>query len=175
MNKIAVRILLSAISLTLISAFDGKTFASEPVRRTELPSDSIVNDISLDSVRGGFDLGSGFNVSFGIERAVYVNGALVTSTGFYLKDLTALNFSAPLLTITAKDSLYTSSLAIKDSMSVSALSKLSLPLVLQNQVDGQALKSITTINATVPSLSGLRSINLGETLQNAIGSLQINH
>ena len=45
-----------------------------------------VSDTSLGSVRGGYS-GNGLNISFGIERAVYVNGALVTTTSLNFGDL----------------------------------------------------------------------------------------
>lgn len=45
---------------------------------------------TLDAMRGGFDLGTGLVVSFGISRAVYINGQLITSTSFQIGDLTKL-------------------------------------------------------------------------------------
>ncbi|HUA80198.1 MAG TPA: hypothetical protein VL997_07495 [Dyella sp.] len=41
----------------------------------------------LDAVRGGFDLGNGVDVSFGIERAIYVDGNLVTYTSVNIPDI----------------------------------------------------------------------------------------
>ena len=46
-----------------------------------------VNDRRLDATRGGFDLGNGLLASFGIERAVYVNGNLVSSTSVNIPDI----------------------------------------------------------------------------------------
>lgn len=44
----------------------------------------------LDDMRGGFDVGSGLQVSFGIERAVYVNGALVVATSISIPDVSRI-------------------------------------------------------------------------------------
>lgn len=43
----------------------------------------------LDEMRGGFDAG-GLQVSFGIERAVYVNGNLVVSTSLVIPDVSRI-------------------------------------------------------------------------------------
>lgn len=43
----------------------------------------------LDDMRGGFDVG-GLQVSFGIERAVYINGALVVATSINIPDVSRI-------------------------------------------------------------------------------------
>lgn len=42
---------------------------------------------SLATIRGGFDLGDGLEVSFGIQRAVYVDGNLVTYLNVSIPDI----------------------------------------------------------------------------------------
>lgn len=46
-----------------------------------------VGDDTLAAMRGGFDLGGGVMVSFGISRVVTVNGVVLSSTSFQLPDL----------------------------------------------------------------------------------------
>jgi hypothetical protein len=46
-----------------------------------------VGDDTLAATRGGFDLGGGLMVSFGISRVVTVNGVVLSSTSFQLPDL----------------------------------------------------------------------------------------
>ncbi|HXZ08696.1 MAG TPA: hypothetical protein VEI25_11615, partial [Paraburkholderia sp.] len=46
-----------------------------------------VNEDRLDNMRGGFDLPSGLVVSFGISRAAFVNGNLVSSTSFNIPNI----------------------------------------------------------------------------------------
>ena len=160
-----------AVQAVIFSALlSEQAFAYQSDTGRGLPSDSMVGDDLLDSVRGGFDLGNGFNISFGIERAVYINGTLVTNTGFYLNDISSLQSPMQLQSVVGKGVIESHSFAINDNASIAALTKLSEPLIIQNAVSGQSLKAVTTITAIVPSLLGLRSINLGETLQNALGN-----
>ncbi len=49
-----------------------------------------VSNNNLDGMRGGFATGTGLMVSFGIERAVYINGNLATSTSFNIPDVSKL-------------------------------------------------------------------------------------
>lgn len=46
-----------------------------------------ISEQSLASIRGGFDLGDGLEVSFGIQRAVYVDGNLVTYLNVSIPDI----------------------------------------------------------------------------------------
>lgn len=46
-----------------------------------------VGDDTLAAMRGGFDLGGGVMVSFGISRVVTVNGVVLSSTSFQVPDL----------------------------------------------------------------------------------------
>jgi hypothetical protein len=45
----------------------------------------------LDDLRGGFDAGAGLQVSFGIERAVIINGALVVATSLTIPDVSRIS------------------------------------------------------------------------------------
>jgi hypothetical protein len=49
-----------------------------------------VSDNLLDGERGGFDFGNGLKFSIGIERATYINGALITTTSFNFNNLERL-------------------------------------------------------------------------------------
>ena len=49
-----------------------------------------ISDNALDRLRGGFDIGGGLMVNFGITRAVYINGDLVTQTTLNFGNLTGL-------------------------------------------------------------------------------------
>lgn len=57
----------------------GAALAGPPLQRHD-ETWMAVSDEMLETQRGGFDLGSGLVVSFGITRAVYINGDLVTQT-----------------------------------------------------------------------------------------------
>lgn len=47
-----------------------------------------MNDAALDEMRGGFTGSDGLNISFGIDRAVYINGALAVTTSLNVTDMT---------------------------------------------------------------------------------------
>ena len=54
------------------------------------PVEGFGMPVSMDrlaAVRGGFDLGDGLQVSFGIERAIYVDGNLVTYLNVSIPDI----------------------------------------------------------------------------------------
>src|SRR5207249_911983 len=109
----------------------------------------------------------GLNISFGIERAVYVNGTLVTTTSLNVSDLG--RFSAGGGT-TAVD---TGTLALVqtgagNTISSGAFSGGSIGTVVQNTLDGQKIQNVTVINATVNSLSVLRNFNLQSSLRGAV-------
>jgi hypothetical protein len=61
---------------------------------TEEPKDSYwlaASNKDLDEMRGGFDFGNGLMFSIGIERATYINGALITTTSFNFNNLDRLS------------------------------------------------------------------------------------
>ncbi|MGO4808712.1 hypothetical protein AB4156_03785 [Cupriavidus sp. 2MCAB6] len=58
--------------------------------RSTMASWKPVAQERLDDLRGGFDVGAGLQVSFGIERAVYINGALVVATSLTIPDVSRI-------------------------------------------------------------------------------------
>ena len=125
-----------------------------------------VNETSLDRVRGGFVTES-LNISFGIERAVYVNGALVTTTSLNVSDLGKISAGRG---TTAFDSgtLALVQSGAGNSVSAGSISPTSLGTVIQNTLDGQKIQNVTVINATVNSLGILRGLNLQSSLRGAV-------
>lgn len=65
---------LGALSCASMARADGHSSAMRPVAGFGVP----VSMDKLAAIRGGFDLGNGLQVSFGIQRAIYVDGNLVT-------------------------------------------------------------------------------------------------
>jgi hypothetical protein len=67
--------------------------SNSAMSETHQPAGSVwmaVSDDALDDMRGGFDFGGGLVLNFGIDRAVYINGALVTSTSITFNNLSDL-------------------------------------------------------------------------------------
>jgi hypothetical protein len=126
-----------------------------------------VSEEILDSLRGGFQFGpKGPVMSFGIERDVFLNHKLVSSTAFNIPDVT--RFAA------SPSNAFT---LIQHGSGNSAPHNLSslppLTTVIQNTLDNQAIQTHTVINATVAALMWARALDLGHALSQAnIGAIQ---
>lgn len=124
-----------------------------------------VNDAELDAMRGGFTTPDGLKVAFGIERAVYVNGSLVTST--------SLNVTAAGATGAPAAVASGGALALVQNGSGNAFLSGTVPpgsmgTVIQNTLNDQKIQNLTVINATVNSLQVLRDMNLQSALRSAV-------
>lgn len=129
-----------------------------------------IADDALDGVRGGFVGDGGLRISFGIERAVYINGQLVTTTSLNLSELGTL--AAGKGAAAALPAAVGASVALIQSGAgntvLSNLGPAAIGTVIQNTLNGQTIQSVTTINATVNSLSVMRSQALQSNLRDAI-------
>ena len=69
----------------------GYAAARPPAEEQNLADDwQPVSSDQLNGLRGGFDLDNGLKVSIGIERAVYVNGDLVTTSSLNIPDMSKI-------------------------------------------------------------------------------------
>ncbi len=123
---------------------------------------------TLAQQRGGFSLGQGLMVSFGISRAVYINGQLVTSTAFQINDLTRL--SAAQVATLAQHIPAQAQVVQNGPGNTVDPGALAAPLTtyIQNTLNDQTLRSQTVIQATSNGLSMVKSLNLQTTLSEAI-------
>lgn len=80
------------ISQTQI-AFDDEqaAFANELYGPSIIGDVLAISDTTLDEMRGGFTTTSGLQVVFGIERALYVNGELISTTSLNVVNLGNVN------------------------------------------------------------------------------------
>ena len=111
----------------------------------------------LDDMRGGFDTSLNLTLSFGIERAVYLNGALVTTTSFNLPALGSLSHDEATNAIVPAGSV---ALVQSGPGNTFVPARDATPLaatVIQNTLNNQSLQSLTTINAASNSLQILRT------------------
>lgn len=128
----------------------------------------------LDEVRGGFELaGSGLKFTFGIERAVYINGELIASTVLNLRDLQLASATGiPGNVPGAANALD----VIQNGSGNKAPTQLSADVVgtvIQNTLNNQKIQNVTTINATVNSMQALRTMSMHSAIQQGIvGSLR---
>lgn len=139
--------------------------ATAPRRVERSPIGSGLHALSernLDQVRGGFTTSSGLKVSFGIERAVSINGNLVAKTSFNVSDQGKVTASA------GSDSLALIQNGAGNIALVGPVSAATLGTVVQNTLNDQKIQSVTTINAAVNSLQIVRLQNLESSLRGAI-------
>lgn len=127
-----------------------------------------VNEHRLDGMRGGFTTDSGLRISFGIERAVYVNGNLVTTTSLNLSELGKLSGGQGQGMSIPPGSLTMVQNGAGNSFTLGPVSTSSLGTVIQNTLNDQKIQAVTTVNATVNSLGILKSMELQSNLRNAI-------
>ena len=145
-----------------------------------------VGDRTLDSLRGGFSMGDGLMVSFGITRAVFINGTLITETSLNVgrvADLTpaqATQLSQKLNSlslvqngpgnsfVSSGSSSATTTSSGASGPTVTAIAGSTMGTIIQNSLNDQQILYQTTINASSNGLGMARSLNLNNTLAEAI-------
>lgn len=124
-----------------------------------------VADARLAQMRGGFTLPSGFQISFGIERAVFVNEQLVATTHLQVNDPAHLS-----------QSMAEQLAGFEDQMLVQVGSGNTYHrqgvagLVIQNSADQQAIRTVTTLDVGVGTLGLFKLANAEASLQNALAN-----
>jgi hypothetical protein len=124
-----------------------------------------ISEQDLDGVRGGFDTGTGLQIAFGIERAVYINGTLVTTTTLNLSGLGTSTGQAPAVN---GSTLALIQSGVGNTFVPGAVSPSAITTVIQNTLDGQKIQNLTVINATVNSMQILKGLQLQSSVANAI-------
>ncbi|MGL4397656.1 MAG: hypothetical protein ACRCS9_14035 [Hyphomicrobium sp.] len=122
----------------------------------------------LNEVRGGFTTDTGLKVSFGIERAVYLNGNLVTTTSLNIADLSKISGGQAQVTGTGTGSLAIVQSGAGNLFSPTSISSTAAGTVIQNTLDNQKINTVTRIDAVVNSAGIMRSINLQSSMRSAV-------
>lgn len=160
--------------LLLASVCQAQTLPQMP--RTQAPQqsgDSIwlaASDRTLDTLRGGFDLGTGLMVSFGISRAVYVNGQLITSTTFRFGDLTSFT-PQQAAALSQQISSQSQAQIVKNGPgNTMELSVGTVPLAtyIQNTLNNQTIRNQTILDVTSNGMGIAKGLNLQATIDTAI-------
>ena len=126
-----------------------------------------VSEDALDDMRGGFDLGNGLVASFGIDRAVYVNGNLITSTSFNVPDIAHITTTQAAAMNSALNSVSLTQVGPNNTFNPGTLGQTTAGTVIQNTLNNQNIQSITTLNTSVNSLNAFRQANFQSALQQA--------
>lgn len=122
----------------------------------------------LEEVRGGFVGDGGLKISFGIERAVYLNGTLVTTTSLNIAELSKISGGSAQVTGNIAGSLGLLQSGAGNVFAPGAVSSTAAGTIIQNTLDNQKISTITRIDAVVNSSGILRSMNLQSSMNSAI-------
>ena len=129
----------------------------------------VASDDELDSLRGGYDLGSSLSVSFGFIRNVSINGDLVSQTRFTLPDLSHITTDQARMVADALAQVQLVQNGTGNSVGVTAASGgLAGGTVVQNSLNNQLIQTQTIINAGVNSLGLIHALNAQGTLRDAL-------
>lgn len=163
--------------LALLAGVFGTAQAQAQTPHPHSAADALwlaVSDRTLDSLRGGFALADGLRVSFGITRALYVNGELVTQMSLNFGQLSELT---PVQAEQLSRQLAATSLVVQvgpgNSIAPEA-SDAAFATVIQNTLNNQQILQQTEINASSNALGLIKNLNtqatVDEALSRAIGA-----
>lgn len=79
----------------VLAVDDNNAVLDEVVESSIFGEALAMSDATLSEMRGGFTTTSGLQIAFGIERAVYVNGALISTTSISVLNLGNLTPNVP--------------------------------------------------------------------------------
>lgn len=114
-----------------------------------------MDDAQLAQVRGGFTSAqTGLSISFGIERAVFVNGEPATAA----------------LQSAGANGLVLVQRGAGNSFDVASLAGVAAGTVVQNTLDNQRIQTVTTLNIQANSLQVLGGMNLRSAIGNAVAA-----
>lgn len=143
----------------------------DAARRSVLGDDLVaINEGHLDQVRGGFDAPNGLQISFGIERAVYINGSLVTTTSLNVSDLAKVTGgqAAVSAAVAGARNLTLVQNGAGNTFVTGPASAAAVGTVIQNTLNDQKIQSVTSINATVNSLQMMKAQNFESSMRGAL-------
>ncbi|MHB8913202.1 MAG: hypothetical protein ACYC42_11260 [Lysobacter sp.] len=155
---IVCTVLLSGLVLS------GHASAQTAIDGDDLGSEWIaVPPERLDELRGGFVMPSGLLMSFGIERAVYVDGQLVATARFNVPDIARITVEQA-----------TALAGMQDTMLVQVgEGNTFVPngmggIVIQNTLDNLDIRALTTISVASSTLGMFQDLNSYAALQGAL-------
>ncbi|MFV0439233.1 MAG: hypothetical protein ACK5PS_17780 [Desulfopila sp.] len=113
----------------------------------------LATDGELDTMRGGFTVGDGLEISFGIEQAVLVDGVLQIASSFN---------TVPVAELLARHSAMPATMpTLTNAQNIRS----QVTTVIQNTLDQKVIDQITVMNASINSLSLSRQMNMAHAFQ----------
>lgn len=126
-----------------------------------------VSDRRLDSQRGGFDVGGGLLVSFGITRAVYINGDLVTQTSLNFGRVSDLTPAQATQLAQQMAALNLVQVGPGNSVAPEVLAN-GTGTIIQNTLNNQHIVNQTVIDARSNAMGMIKNLNIQNTLNDAL-------
>ncbi|NMG74009.1 hypothetical protein [Aromatoleum diolicum] len=175
MNSVRPGQLAGLIALLVVGA--GTPRLALPVEQDALERErfeqiTVVDDEVLDGLRGGFETPGGLMLSFGIERLVYINGELLSTTSLNVADLGRfVGGSADagrMPTLGSTVGLIQN--GPNNTFDASIMASGAFATVIQNTLNDQTILSVTTINATVNSMDMMQANRIGDSLRSTVNS-----
>ena len=156
----ALSLVLCACAGMLGSAASAATEPAHPLDHEWV----AVDPLQLASMRGGMQMPSGLALSFGFERVVYVNGQLVASARVHIADVARMSTEqAEALVALQQGRLIQNGAGPRLAEGPDAGA-----WVIQNTLDGQDIRAVTTLDLSVDTLGLLQQSNAYETVHNAL-------
>lgn len=120
----------------------------------------------LDRMRGGFSLPSGLVLSFGIERLVFVNGDVVATARVQIPDVSRMTVDQARDLARLRQGMV---VQLGDGNTFNPSGAIN-GVVIQNGLDGQDIRTLTTLDVGVGSLGLFQHLNANAALQDALNT-----
>lgn len=117
----------------------------------------------LERMRGGFLLPSGLLLSFGIERAVYVNGELIATTSINVPDIARMTTDQAQALAGLQDTML-----VQIGEGNTYVPNGAGGVVIQNTLNDQDIRALTTLNISTSTLGLFQDLNANAALQDAL-------
>lgn len=127
-----------------------------------------VSHVLLSEMRGGFDLGGGLVASFGISRAVYINGNLVANIHVSIPDVAHIDTAQATALATLVHNVTFIRNGPGNFVDPASFNRALGAIVIQNTLDNQQIRAVTSLDTTVRNLTQFNSMNLANSLQQAV-------
>ena len=130
-----------------------------------------IDPARLDEMRGGFELPSGAMLSFGIERAVYVNGQLTANMAVRVSDLSRISAEE------ARDLAAFNEGIVVQIGDGNRFEPTRVPggVVIQNTLDDQRIVTVTHLEIGSNALGTFQELNSSSALHDALITVAGNH
>ena len=132
----------------------------------------VVADHELDQMRGGFDASNGgpsLSFSFGIERATFLNGELVSTTTVAIPTYPSVMDAKVAQTVISSTTNIIQN-GLGNSFALPSVRNLptAVTTVIQNTLDNQVISNATVINASVTSRNFINSLAIQTSLNQMV-------